>query len=97
MGSKINAAPVVTYMLCALAVIVVVAGAVVTIVRPSTLEFHQYVQDVALLTAALGLGAGIGRGVEAAGGVPVTPSSSTTATVVEVDDSSGSAQPDYGE
>jgi hypothetical protein len=64
--TKINDAPVVTIALLVLATIVVVAGAVVTIVQPGTLSFHQYVQDVAVLAAALGLGAGIGRGAIAA-------------------------------
>jgi hypothetical protein len=73
MMSKINDAPVVTIALLVLATIVVVAGAVVTIVQPGTLSFHQYVQDVALLAAALGLGAGIGRGAIAAADRNTTP------------------------
>lgn len=78
LGSKLNNAPIVTYLLCALALVVVIAGAVVTIIRPDTLPFDKYVQDVALLTAALGLGAGIGRGVQAAGNAGT--STDTTAT-----------------
>lgn len=62
----LNDAPVVTYMLLALALVVVIAGAVVTIVRPASLTFHDYVLDVTILVAALGLGAGIGRGAIAA-------------------------------
>jgi len=67
MIEKVNGSPVVTILLCVLAVVVVIAGGVVTIVKPDTLPFHQYVQDVAILTAALGLGAGVGRGVESLG------------------------------
>lgn len=66
MTKLLNDAPVVTYMLLVLALIVVIAGAVVTIVRPSSLTFHDYVLDVTILVAALGLGAGIGRGAIAA-------------------------------
>lgn len=66
MLDKLNQSPIVTILLCVLAVIVVLAGGVVTIVKPDTLPFHEYVQDVAILTAALGLGAGVGRGVNAA-------------------------------
>jgi hypothetical protein len=65
-SSTLNDAPVITYMLLGLAVIVVIAGAVVTIIRPASLTFHDYVLDVTILVAALGLGAGIGRGAIAA-------------------------------
>jgi hypothetical protein len=58
--------PVVTLLVCALALIVVIAGAVVTIIRPGSLPFHDYVLDVTIVLAALGLGAGIGRGAIAA-------------------------------
>lgn len=43
-----------------LALIVTVAGAVVTIVQPHTLSFSSYVQDLVELAAALGLTAAIG-------------------------------------
>lgn len=66
MTKALNDLPVVTYMLLVLALVVVIAGAVVTIVRPSSLTFHDYVLDVTILVAALGLGAGIGRGAIAA-------------------------------
>lgn len=83
MTDKLNDAPLVTILLLVLAVIVVIAGAVVCIVQPSTLSFSQYVQDVAILTAALGLGAGIGRGaIAAAERGAVAP---TDAVVVEVE------------
>jgi hypothetical protein len=59
--------PVFTIMVLVVVVIVVVAGAVVTIVQPSSLSFHQYVSDIAFMAGALGLGAGIGRGVETYG------------------------------
>ena len=63
---KVNDQPVVTIVLCALAVIVVIAGAIVTIAAPKTLPFHDYVQDIAIALAGLGLGAGVGRGAIAA-------------------------------
>lgn len=66
MNKLLDDAPVVTYLLLVLALVVVIAGAVVTIVRPASLTFHDYVLDVTILVAALGLGAGIGRGAIAA-------------------------------
>lgn len=57
---------VVTALVIVMAIIVVFAGAVVTIVRPDSLTFHAYVLDVVLLAGALGIGAGIGSGVTAA-------------------------------
>lgn len=66
LSQALDDAPVVTYLLLALALVVVLAGAVVTIVRPASLTFHDYVLDVTILVSALGLGAGIGRGAIAA-------------------------------
>ena len=66
LSQTLDDAPVVTYLLLVLALVVVLAGAVVTIVRPASLTFHDYVLDVTILVAALGLGAGIGRGALAA-------------------------------
>jgi hypothetical protein len=61
--NKINDSPIVTITLCVLALIVVIAGGVVTVVQPTTLSFDAYVQDIAIALAGLGLGSGIGRGV----------------------------------
>ena len=74
MNKLLDDAPVVTYLLLVLALVVVIAGAVVTIVRPASLTFHDYVLDVTILVAALGLGAGIGRGAIAAAKVEHTES-----------------------
>jgi hypothetical protein len=65
LSQALDGAPVVTYLLLVLALVVVLAGAVVTIVRPASLTFHD-VLDVTILVSALGLGAGIGRGAIAA-------------------------------
>lgn len=46
----------------ALALIVAISGAVVTIIDPRTLPFHDYAEDVVQLAAALGLTAAIGAG-----------------------------------
>jgi hypothetical protein len=72
MIDRLDNQPVVTLLVCALALIVVVAGAIVTIIRPGSLPFHDYVLDVTIVLAALGLGAGIGRGAIAAAKVEVT-------------------------
>jgi hypothetical protein len=66
LSHALDDAPVVTFLLLALALVVVIAGAVVTIIRPASLSFHDYVLDVTILVSALGLGAGIGRGAIAA-------------------------------
>jgi Trk-type K+ transport system membrane component len=68
--------PVFTAMVLALVLIVVIAGAVVTITNPNTLSFHQYVTDVTTLAGAIGLGAGVGRGIEAYGNAQVTKTES---------------------
>jgi hypothetical protein len=52
-----------TVLLFIMAAVVVIAGAVVTIANPDRLPFHDYVQEVAILAGALGLGTGIGRGL----------------------------------
>jgi hypothetical protein len=49
---------ILTYVLAA---VVVIAGAVVTILHQSELPFHDYVQDIAIVAGALGIGAGIAR------------------------------------
>jgi hypothetical protein len=43
-----------------LAIVVVVAGAVVTIANPSDYPFKDYVQDVVILASALGIGSALG-------------------------------------
>ena len=72
MIARIDNQPVVTILVCVLALIVVIAGAIVTIIRPGSLPFHDYVLDVTIVLAALGLGAGIGRGAIAAAKVEVS-------------------------
>jgi len=59
--------PVVTILTVVIAMIVVAVGGVVTITNPQSLSFHQYVTDIALMGGALGLGAGIGRGIDSNG------------------------------
>ena len=59
--------PVITILTLAIAVIVVIAGAVVTIVNPDRLPFSEYIQDVSIVAGALGVGSGIGRGLSTLG------------------------------
>ena len=69
-GQAVNLAsdkPIVTILTVAVVLIVVIAGGIVTIVRPESLSFHQYVSDIAIVGGALGLGAGIGRGIDSYG------------------------------
>lgn len=54
--------PIATIAVAVIAVIVVLAGALVTIINPDALSFNQYL--TALSQAAIGAGAlGIGRGI----------------------------------
>jgi hypothetical protein len=59
--------PVVTILTLIVATIAVVVGGVVTITNPQSLTFHQYIQDIAFMGGAIGLGNGIGRGIESHG------------------------------
>lgn len=59
--------PVVTILTLVAALVAIIAGGVVTIVKPESLSFHQYVQDIAFMAGALGLGSGIGRGIDSYG------------------------------
>lgn len=59
-----------TVLVVVVATIVVGAGAAVTIVQPSTLSFEQFLGDLTKLGAALGIGAGVGRGIHLAGRAP---------------------------
>jgi len=59
--------PVVTILTLVAAVVAVVVGGIVTITNPQSLSFHQYIQDIAFMAGALGLGAGIGRGIDSYG------------------------------
>lgn len=62
MLDKIDMKPVTTALMVLLALIVVGAGAVVTILNPDTYPFKSYLDD--LKTFAIGVGAlGIGRGL----------------------------------
>jgi hypothetical protein len=55
-------APIATIIVGVIVVIVVLSGAIVTIVNPDALSFQQYLD--ALVKAAIGAGAlGIGRGI----------------------------------
>lgn len=59
--------PVVTILTLVAALVAIIAGGVVTIIKPESLSFHQYVQDIAFMAGALGLGSGIGRGIDSYG------------------------------
>ena len=59
--------PVVTIMTLVIVTLAVVVGGVVTITNPQSLSFHQYIQDITVMAGAIGLGNGIGRGIEAHG------------------------------
>jgi hypothetical protein len=82
----IDGKPVVTILTVAAALIAVIAGGVVTITNPQTLSFHQYVQDVAFMAGALGLGAGIGRGIDAHGRAPGVVEPTGEPVIVDVDE-----------
>jgi hypothetical protein len=56
-------APPTAVMVFILIAIVVIAGAVVTIVNPKELPFHSYIQDVVIMASALGGALGIGLGL----------------------------------
>jgi hypothetical protein len=60
--------PVVTILTLVAATVAIVVGGIVTITNPQSLSFHQYVQDIAFMAGALGLGSGIGRGIDSYGG-----------------------------
>lgn len=59
--------PVVTILTVLAATVAIVVGGIVTITNPQSLSFHQYVQDIAFMAGALGLGSGIGRGIDSYG------------------------------
>lgn len=59
--------PVVTILTILAAGVAIIVGGIVTITNPQTLTFHQYVQDIAFMAGALGLGSGIGRGIDSYG------------------------------
>jgi hypothetical protein len=59
--------PVITILTVMIALICVIVGGVVTITNPQSLSFHQYITDIAFVGGALGLGAGIGRGIDSNG------------------------------
>jgi hypothetical protein len=62
MDQKLSNANVATLLVIALAVIVGVAGEVVTIVNPDSLSFDEYIKTLAGVAGASGL-LGIGRGI----------------------------------
>ena len=62
MNDKISNASVATILVAAVVLIVAVAGAVVTIVNPDTLNFKDYIDALAIAGAGGGL-LGIGRGI----------------------------------
>ena len=59
--------PVVTILTLLAASVAIIVGGIVTITNPQTLTFHQYIQDIAFMAGALGLGSGIGRGIDSYG------------------------------
>ena len=66
------------------ALIVVLAGAVVTIVHPESLSFEQYVKaigTVSLGAGALGIGRGILAGAKSPGGFQADPAAQVEAIV----------------
>jgi hypothetical protein len=84
--------PVVTILTLLAATVAIVVGGVVCITNPQTLTFHQYIQDIAFMAGALGLGSGIGRGIDSYGqaiaqaqALPSPgPPSMTTATATSI-------------
>jgi len=65
--------PVVTILTVVVVAVAVIVGGVVTITNPQSLTFSQYLRDIALLGAGLGLGNGVGRGIESAGRTTPAP------------------------
>lgn len=59
--------PVVTILTLLAATVAIVVGGIITITNPQSLSFHQYIQDIAFMAGALGLGSGIGRGIDSYG------------------------------
>lgn len=83
--------PVVTILTLLAASVAIIVGGIVTITNPQTLTFHQYIQDIAFMAGALGLGSGIGRGIDSYGQAiaqaqapPPGPPSMTTATATSI-------------
>jgi hypothetical protein len=68
LGQIASDKPVVTILTLVAATVAIVVGGIVTITNPQSLSFHQYVQDIAFMAGALGLGSGIGRGIDSYGG-----------------------------
>jgi hypothetical protein len=60
--------PVITILTIVAATVAIIVGGVVTITNPQSLSFHQYIQDITFMAGALGLGSGIGRGIDSYGG-----------------------------
>jgi hypothetical protein len=60
-----DAVRIFVYVEAVLIAIVVIAGAVVTIVKPHTLPFEDYVADVTVLAGALGIGGGLAAALRA--------------------------------
>ena len=68
LGSNLSSdKPIITALTLIVVLIIVISGAVVTITNPETLSFHEYIQEIAIVGGALGLGNGIGRGIESYG------------------------------
>lgn len=59
--------PVVTILTIVAASVAIIVGGIVTITNPQSLSFHQYIQDITFMAGALGLGSGIGRGIDSYG------------------------------
>jgi hypothetical protein len=70
--------PVFSALVVLIVAVVTIAGAVITITHPDTLPFHEYIQNVSIMAGALGLGAGIGRGIETYGNAIAGKNDTTT-------------------
>jgi hypothetical protein len=74
--SKLDNANIATLLVALIALIIVVAGAVVTIVNPDALPFDDYVKALATLgigAGALGVGRGVLAGAKQPGGFGASP------------------------
>lgn len=89
--SKLDNANIATLLVALIALIIVVAGAVVTIVNPDALPFDNYVKALATLgigAGALGVGRGVLAGAKQPGGFQASPAEIIAAESVMADRSS---------
>lgn len=86
MDRKVDTANIATLLVCVLAAIVVIAGAVVTIIDQDTLPFDDYVKTLAGVAGAgglLGIGRGILAGAKQPGGFGASPEDKFVASAVD--------------